>query len=345
MDYRSDGELSEVIMRGLASAVRTDGALTDTQTTLLAALGKYLIGSETPPAELEPISPQDLADALAEESLRRRVVHGMVALEIVQQPLPPEVSARVAEYARALHVDESMLTVAEDYSKGAMDMARQDYFRNSYVMGYYTEHGDDGSLHRTVGAGGGGTDNTDPALAARWQALEQCPSGSHGRTVWDFYEARGFTVPGLPGAVDALLAQHDWVHCLADYGTSALGEVEVFSFIASAIPDPKGFSYLVVILGLFQTGYVPDVPGVATADPGHLDTPGGPTRFGDALQRGLQMNLDVMGAVDWFATADQPLAAVREKYHVPPKGEDAVKAGSLSALDPKAVFNHEDKNV
>ena len=32
MDYRSDGELSEVIMRGLASAVRTDGALTDTQT-------------------------------------------------------------------------------------------------------------------------------------------------------------------------------------------------------------------------------------------------------------------------------------------------------------------------
>jgi hypothetical protein len=57
MDYRSDGDLAEVIMRGLASAVRSEGALTDTQSNLLGALGKYLIGSDTPPAELEPISP------------------------------------------------------------------------------------------------------------------------------------------------------------------------------------------------------------------------------------------------------------------------------------------------
>ena len=57
------------------------------------------------------------------------------------------------------------------------------------------------------------------------------------------------------------------------------------------------------------------------------------------------MNLDVMGGIDWFETADQPIAAVREQYHVPPKGEAAIAAGSLSALDPKAVFNHEDKNV
>jgi hypothetical protein len=166
-----------------------------------------------------------------------------------------------------LHVDENMLMVAKDYSKGAMDVARNDFFRNSYIFGYYREHADDGSLHRTVATGGPGTQDSDPALAARWQALEQCPSGSHGRTVWDFYQARGFTVPGMPGAVDALLAQHDWVHCLADYGTLALGEIEVFSFIASAIPDPKGFSYLVVILGLFQTGYVPVVLGVATRGP------------------------------------------------------------------------------
>ena len=76
---------------------------------------------------------------------------------------------------------------------------------------------------------------------------------------------RGFAFPGNPGAVSPLLAQHDWVHCLADFGTSATGEIEVFSFLASAIPDAKGFSDAVVIIGLFETGYVAAVPGVATA--------------------------------------------------------------------------------
>lgn len=233
-----------------------------------------------------------------------------------------------------------MLAVARDSSKGALDVARDDYFRNSYVAQYYNEHANDGTLHRTIRAPGASTP-LDPALAATWQTLETCASGSLGRTVWDFYQMRGLSLRGTAGSVDPLLAQHDWVHCLADYGTSATGEIEVFSFIASAIPDERGFTYLVVILGLFETGYVAAVPGVATADTGHLSKPGGATRFADAIRRGLAMNLDVMGGVDWFQHADDTVDDVRSKLAFPPKGADAVAAGSLSALDPKAVFTHD----
>ncbi len=157
--------------------------------------------------------------------------------------------------------------------------------------------------------------------------------------MWDFYEMRGFSFPGTEGAVDPLLAQHDWVHCLADYGSSATGEIEVFTFLGSAIPDPKGFSYCVVILGLFETGYVPFVPGVATARPGHLSEPGGTTRFADALRRGLALDLDVMGGIDWFQYADTPIDDVRATLGVVPKSADALAAGSLSAMDPNAVFS------
>jgi hypothetical protein len=157
--------------------------------------------------------------------------------------------------------------------------------------------------------------------------------------VWDFYQQRGFAFPGTPGAVSPLLAQHDWVHCLADYGTSATGEIEVFSFLASAIPDAKGFTYAVVIIGLFETGYVAAVPGVATARPGHLSAPGGAVRFADALRRGLALQLDVMGGVDWFEYADDPVDDVRRKLGVQPKSADAITAGSLNALDPNAVFS------
>jgi len=117
-----------------------------------------------------------------------------------------------------------------------------------------------------------------------------------------------------------------------------MGEIEVFSFIAGAIPDPRGFSYLVVIFGLFETGYVPRVPGVATADPGHLSSPGGPERFADAVRRGILTGVDVMGGIDWFAHADQPIDDARRQLGVPPKSDDAIRAGSLSAMDPDAVF-------
>jgi hypothetical protein len=179
---------------------------------------------------------------------------------------------------------------------------------------------------------------SDPELAARWNALGGYPEGSLGRAVWDFYQIRNFTVPGVPGSVDNLLAQHDWVHVLADYGTSAMGEIEVFSFIAAAIPDPKGFSYLVVILGLFETGRMPEVTGVATSDVGHLSAPGGATRFVDAVRRGSAMELDVMGGVDWFAYGHDPIDDVRRRLGVPEKALEAVEAGSLPALDPANVF-------
>jgi hypothetical protein len=332
---------AEIVMRGLVSAVGEDGTLTDLQERLLSALGEYVIGSPTPLGELEPITPTALADALPDEALRRRVVHGMATLEIVTKPLPAGVAARVDEFARALHVDEGMLAVARDYAQDSLDIAVQDFLRSSYPMGYYADHAHDGALHQTTQvehSTAAASQTADPGLEAKWKTLESCPSGSLGRTVWDFYQMRGFTFPGAVGAVDPLLAQHDWVHCLADYGTTPTGEIEVFTFLASAIPDDRGFSYVVVILGLFETGNFAVVPGVATANPGHLSAPDGPPRFADALKRGLSMNLDVMGGVDWFTYADTPIDDVRQTLKVPAKGADAIAAGSLAAMDPKAKF-------
>lgn len=38
----------------------------------------------------------------------------------------------------------------------------------------------------------------------------------------------GFSCPGPPGSAPPLLAQHDWVHVLADYGSTVESELEVF---------------------------------------------------------------------------------------------------------------------
>jgi hypothetical protein len=327
---------AEAMVRGMASAVGGDTGLTTTQGAVLAAVARSIFGIDHPVDELEPMTPSELAATL-DPMLARGAVRGMVTLEIVSQPVQPDVAARVERYAEALGIDEGMLAVARDYSKGAMDVAQADFLRNSYVLDYYTQHPNDGTLHRTV-RGPDEHTSLDPALEAKWKTLETCPSGSLGRTVWDFYQQRGFALPGSPGSVDPLLAQHDFVHCVADYGTSATGEVEVFSFIAAAIPDATGFSYLVVILGLFETGNVAAVPGVATKSPGHLQLPGGTERMSDAIRRGLLLGTDVMGGVDWFDYADDPIDDVRAKLRLVPKSAEAIAAGSLSANDPNAVF-------
>jgi hypothetical protein len=330
-----DGTQAEAVLRGIASVVRYRGALTDTQSSILGSVGKYLLDVDIDPEDLEPLGPEELADRVTDEELRRRAVNGMVTLQIVADPIAPEVSAQVARYATALHVDEGMLDVARDYAQGAMDVAMGDLIRNSYIAEYHARE----DASRAPLPGSPASTAADPELTAKWEALDHCPAGSHGRTVWEFYQMRGFTFPGIPGSVDPLLAQHDWVHCQADYGTSATGEIEVFTFLSSAIPDPKGFSYAVIIIGLFETGYVAAVPGVATSNPGHLSAPGGSIRMVDALRRGVAMHLDVMGGVDWFQHANDPIDDVRRSLGVLPKGPDALAAGSLAAMDADAVFS------
>lgn len=41
-------------------------------------------------------------------------------------------------------------------------------------------------------------------------------------------------------------------------GTNLSGELETFSLIATADPDPKGFAWVATLVGLFETGYVAD---------------------------------------------------------------------------------------
>ncbi len=101
------------------------------------------------------------------------------------------------------------------------------------------------------------------------------------------YDSRGFELPGTPGGAPAYLAQHDFVHVLADYGTNLKGELEVFAFIGRADPDPKGFAWLATLIGLFETGYISST-GFFDRDvrERNIQAPGMHQRIADAIRRG-----------------------------------------------------------
>ncbi|MET0627572.1 MAG: hypothetical protein ABW033_03840 [Acidimicrobiia bacterium] len=335
----TEAEREEVrgVARGIATAVAPDDGLTDVQVLLLQAIASALTGVDVDYRDLEPMSADDLAKVLEPYDLRyrQRIVHHMVLGELVLKPLPTEVAHRVAVYAKALGVDDHFVRVARRYAQGAYGMAWMDLRRSGFVD--HVKEVDTALL----GSGISLTDpflspGPDPELEARWIAFRDLPVGSLGRCVIDMYDTRGFGLPGSANGASPYLAQHDFGHVLADYGTNLKGELEVFAFVGRADPDPKGFAWLATLIGLFETGYVADT-GFFRRDVAerNLQAPGMQYRIADAISRGKAVaehyGTDLF-EVDYHSMAHRPVEEVREMLDIPPKSQAALDGGSASVF-------------
>jgi hypothetical protein len=326
------------IARGIATAVAPPDGLTEVQATLLQAIAGALTGVEVDYHNLDPLGPDELAVVLERRDLRyrQRIVHHMVLGELVLRPLPVEVAARVAKYAQALRVDDHFVRVARRYAQGAYGLAWMDLRRSGF-----TEHVrqlDLGQLRSKLSASDPFVSpGVDPELEATWAALCHLPKGSLGRAVWEMYDGRGFALPGAAGGPSAYLAQHDFVHVLANYGTNLKGELEVFAFIGRCDPDPKGFAWLATLVGLFETGYIVDT-GFFERDvrERHIRAPGMQHRIADAIRRGKtvceQFGTDLF-EVDYHALSDRSLSEVRALLRIPAKSSEALECGSAGVFE------------
>jgi len=324
------------LARGVLTAIAPAGGPTELQRLLVGAAFDAMTGHAPATEAQAPIDPEGFAAGMARrnEAFRTRILQTMILGALVLRPLEPAVAERVEAFARALSVDDGMLAVAQRFAAGQLGLAAVDFDRNGYTAGWSADRVE--SLHTTTGlAEAWAQASDDPQLAARWAALEHLPAGTLGRGVWQLYRARGFAFPGEPGSAPPLLAQHDWVHVLADYGTRVESELEVFAFIARANDDPRGFSLLAMVVSLFETGYLATGAGLFEAFPGQLSADGMAVRVADALRRGAlshgpdgQPDVDLL-ALDWFSLADQPVAGLRERFGLVGKSAAAVAAGSV----------------
>lgn len=329
---------ARLVARGIASAIGCSDGLSEVQASLLGAVRSALTGFELDVSDLEPLGPEELAQALhaTSSSFRHRVVQDMVLGELVLRPLPPEVARRVEVYARTLGIDDRFVRVARRYAQGAFGLAWLDLQRSGFAEHWERARKDqlrtNVRLEHQLAAG-----VVDPELAQAWMAFADLEAGSLGRSVWEMYRTRGFGLPGSVGGASAYLAQHDFVHVIADYGTNLEGEIEVFALIGRADPDPKGFAWLATLIGLFGTGYVADA-GFFTSDlqERRLDDPAMHIRLADALRRGQHL-CDRIGVdlleLDYHQLAPLPVADVRAQLGVDPKGAPAMEVGSPGAFD------------
>lgn len=327
----------------LAAVDPGDGP-TELQQVLIEAAFASMTGHDVTRTPGAPVGPADLAAVLADrdEAFRTRILQMMILGALVLRPLPADVADRVDAYAEELSVDDGMLAVARRFASGQLGLAAVDFQRNGYTADWAPDRAS--ALHASTELHDAWQQSVaDAALAERWAAFEHLPSGTLGRRMWEFYRARGFAFPGSPGSAPPLLAQHDFVHVLADFGTQVESELEVFAFIARANDDPKGFSLLAMVVSLFETGYLATGAGLFESFPGRLSQDGMAVRLADALRRGAlshgpdgQPDVDLL-AVDWFAHADRPVAELREAFGIVAKSEAALAAGCVGPWEPGGI--------
>lgn len=316
-----------------------DAGPSPTQLAVLEALVARFGRPDAPrPHDVGPWSAAQVRQVLTDPDERRALAHLVVALELVVHPLPAELESHVERYLHEVGVEAPYVSITRDTAREHVRRLHADLIRNSW----YTEQTIEGIFHGhlselvrsklayyAVGH--------DHRISARWRALEQCPEGSWGRAVADFYHVHGFPFPGEAHGIYELGALHDWVHVLADYGTDAEGEIDVFAFIAGTMDDARGFVQFVFTLALFQNGSITTVGGIdiPIARTDTLDDPGAPDRLADSLLRASRCTADVMGGVDHFALASTSLDVLRERWDVPPKSVPS--PGALEVLRPRSA--------
>ena len=330
LELRTPPDEYEVVLlaRGVSTAIAPATGMTPLQVALVTATIEAMTDHAVDPRGLEPLDPTGLAAGLAPRShaFRSRIVQLMVLGELILAPLPLDVSDRVAAYAAELGVDDQMIRVAHRFAEGSLGLAMVDFSRNGYVpdlelrveaLGLTAEEAAD----EADDAWGAVVADTRLTATARLGGPRRPARRQPRPAVFRFYRARGFVFPGLPGSAPPLLAQHDWVHVLADFGTTVESELEVFAFIARANDDARAFS---------PAGH----GGLAVRDrlPAHrapacssLPRPpvergrGGAPRRRDAPRRACHdgrpaTTASTSCAVDWFELAPLPIAEVRELF-------------------------------
>lgn len=327
------------ITRGLKTAMEPADGLTDLQASVLAAITASMTGYEVDVRALEPLGPVAFAAGLAGRDLRFRteMLNLMDLGHMILDTPDLAVAERIIAFATELGLPTDSLQKARDLAAGSAQLVAADIDRATYIthldLSAFTPLQTEDDHVRAWSSTA-----VVSELADKWRALGDLDHGTLGRAVHDFYQARGFSFPGEPGSAPPILAQHDWVHVLADYGSQLEAEIEVFAFMARASDNPEAFALLGMAITLFHTGLLPTAAGFFEADKGNLAKAGMPERLADAFRRGAlgTGSVDYI-ALDYFSMADRPIEDVRQEFGITPKSDAAIAAGSQGPFEPGGI--------
>lgn len=301
-------------LRALKGVAAAHGGITGDERVMLE-IAATLYGVEADVDALAPIDGAELAARVTGTEDRRRLVQGALVVALTDGEASPAEAAAIDGLRRALDVDDSLVRAFRRVAEGHLRLARAEVLRrlSGPILRSAWAQGGLRECHRFLRAA---TRHSvvDPAVAERYRQLGDLPRGSLGRAFFEHCHTRQFGLPGEPGGLAEITANHDFLHVLTGYDTDPDGELRLGAFTAGMRRvDP--FPVLFFVLLQFHAG-VP-VSYIAPPDRGKLD----PVTMIQALERGAAMNTDLAEGWDFWEVADWPVPDVRARYGIsPPDG-------------------------
>jgi len=298
-------------LRAMKTVALIDGALDDSERHMMEAVQRIL-GTTYLLEELAPITSAELARAFPDPQLRSQLVQGLIVISLIDGRANAQEIALVEQFAQALEVSVPEVKNLRHILNGEilqlrLDLARRFWLKEK-VIGVWNREGIRGIYKLVRGFMG---KYEDAALATRYRALEQYPSGSLGRSLWEYWHKNGFALPGEKGGAAELIVFHDCAHVLSGYGTAPEEEVQVACFSAGfQRRDP--FTFVLFVLLQFHVGI--RMTPVTEARAGFFN----PEKALIAIRRGTAMNVDLNNGWDYWPVMGEQVDELRTRYNILP---------------------------
>ena len=298
-------------LRAMKTVALADGALDDAERQMLASV-QTILGTTYAVDSLMPLTPEELASALTDRQIRHQLVQGLIVVSLIDGKANVRQTETVEQFAHAMEVDAPEVQDLRYLINGEMlrlrlDLARRFWLREK-VKAIWEQERLRG-LYKFVRGMLGRYE--DAALARRYQALEHHPSGSLGRSYWEYCRENGFPLPGEKGGAAEQILFHDCAHVLSGYGTTPEEEVQVACFSAGfQRRDPWTFVFFVLLQ--FHVGIrLTPITGART---GFFD----PVKAMVAIRRGAAMTVDLNNGWDYWPVMGEQVEELRRQYNIPP---------------------------
>jgi tellurite resistance protein len=186
-------------LRAMKTVALADGAFDESERHMLESIQR-IFGITHELEQLAPITPEELARAFPDPQLRQQLVQGLIVMSLIDGKADVHETDLVEQFAQALEVSAPEVKNLRHVLRGDILQLRLDLVRRIWlrpkVKEIWNKEGIRGLL-KFVGGLMGKYENA--ALAARYQALEHYPSGSLGRSYWEYCRTNGFALPGEKG--------------------------------------------------------------------------------------------------------------------------------------------------
>lgn len=298
-------------LRAMKTIAMADGVLNESERHMLSSVQK-VIGTTYDIEELTPITPLELAQAFPDPQLRKQLVQGLIVVSLIDgKPDEAEVNL-VEQFAQELEVSALETknirhVLNREILQLRLDLVRRFWLRPK-INELWNKEGIKG-LSKFIRGMMGKYENKE--LAARYQALEQYPAGSLGRSYYEYCRANGFPLPGEKSGSPEQILFHDCAHILSGYGTTPEEEVQVACFSAG-FQRREPWLFVFFVLLQFHVGI--RMTPITTAQTGMFD----PLKAMIAIRRGAAMNIDLNNGWDYWPVMGEQVEELRRRYNILP---------------------------